>query len=146
MREPCTTLLGKDGDKGSEIVDTAQFDATIEADSKTVCGTLFVQLDSVQPCLLDTNIIPLGVSITRGNGEALISSPQTKPTVAHVCLVQATTIPSQKRHFIKCCVDGIPSRVNCPVGSETCEVKCCASRAHAGSSLQFPVHGNPTVR
>ena len=123
LREPCTTLFGKDGDKGPEIVITAQFDATIEADGKTVCATLFVQPDSVQPCLLGTNIIPyLGVSIT---GEALVSSPQAKPTVAHVRLVQATTIPSRKGRFVKCHVDGIHCRVKCPVGSESNEVKCC---------------------
>ena len=51
LREPCTTLFGKDGDMGPEIVVTAQFDATVEADGKTVCATLFVQPDSVQPCL-----------------------------------------------------------------------------------------------
>ena len=95
--EPCTTLFGKDGDKGPEILATAQFDATVEADGKTVCATLFVQHDSVQPCLLGTNIIPyLGVSITRANGEALITAPQSEPTNARVCLVQATTIRAKK--------------------------------------------------
>ena len=126
LREPCTTLFGKDGDKGPEIFVTAQFDATVEADGKTVCATLFVQPDSVQPCLLGTNIIPyLGVSITRANGEALITSPQSEPTIARVCLVQATTIPSQKGRFVKCRVDNNPFEVKCRVDSNPCEVKCC---------------------
>ena len=123
LREPCTTLFGKDGDKGPEILATAQFDATVEADAKTVCATLFVQPDSVQPCLLGTNIIPyLDVSITRANGEALITSPQSEPTIARVCLVQATTIPSQKGRFVNCQVDNNPFKVKCRVA---CEVKCC---------------------
>ena len=126
LRKPCTTLFGKDGDKGPEIVVTAQFDATVEADGKTVCATLFVQPDSVQPCLLGTNIIPyLGVSITRANGEALATSPQSEPTVSRVCLVQATTIPSQKGRFIKCRVDSNPCQSKGQADGNTSEVKCC---------------------
>ena len=91
-----------------------------------MCHFIFVQHDSVQPCLLGTNIIAyLGASIIRANGEALITSPQTEHAVARVCLVQATTIPSQNGHFIKCRVDGIPCRVKCQVGSDPSEVKCC---------------------
>ena len=36
LREPCTTLFGKDKDRGPEILVIAQFDATVEADGKTV--------------------------------------------------------------------------------------------------------------
>ena len=130
LREPCT-LFGKDGDTGPEIFVTAQFDATVEADGKMVCATLFVQPDSVQPCLLGTNIIPyLGVSIARANGEALITSPQSEPTIARVCLVQATTILSQKGRFVKCRVDNSPFKVKCRVDSNPCEVKCCCLNLH----------------
>ena len=69
LGEPCTTLFGKDGDQGPKIAVTAQFDATVEADGKMVRATLFVQPDSLQPCLLGTNIIPyLGVSIQELTG------------------------------------------------------------------------------
>ena len=77
LGELCTTFFRKDRDKGPDIVVAAQFDATMEADGKMVCTTLFVQPDSVQPCLLCTNIIPyLGVSTTTASGEAVVISPQ----------------------------------------------------------------------
>ena len=37
----CTTLFGKDEDKVPEIGVIARFDATVEADGKMVCATLF---------------------------------------------------------------------------------------------------------
>ena len=42
-----------------------------------------------------------------------------------MCLVQATTIPSQKGRFVKCRVDNNPFKVKCQVDSNPCEVKCC---------------------
>ena len=45
LRKPCTALFGKDGDKGPEIVVTAQFDATIERMEKWyVQVSLFSQI------------------------------------------------------------------------------------------------------
>ena len=77
LREPCTTLFGKDRDKGPKIIVTAQFDATMVK-------------RYVPPCL--SNLIVynhnclayIGVSITRANGEALITFPQPEPTIARV--------------------------------------------------------------
>ena len=41
----------------------------------------------------------------------LICDPST-PKVANVCVVQSTTIPSQKGRFVKFCVDCDPSESN----------------------------------
>ena len=71
-----------------------------------------VQPNSEQKCLLGINAIPsLGISVFRANGEPLISAykPST-PKIANVCLVQSTTIPSQKRRFVKPHVDCNPSQ------------------------------------
>ena len=73
---------------------------------------MFVQPNSEQKCLLGMNAIPfLGISVLRANGEPLISAcePST-PQVANVCLVQSTTIPSQKGRFVKAHVDCDPSQ------------------------------------
>ena len=50
---PTVRLFGKDGAGGGrELVITAQFNTTVEADGESVSVPVFVQPDSRQPCLL----------------------------------------------------------------------------------------------
>ena len=100
---PTARLFGKDGAGGGcELVITAQFKANIEVDGESACIPVFVQPESTQPCLLGMNALPaLGFSLLRANGEPLISKCEAGPKVAHVRLIQSTTIPSLKGSFVK---------------------------------------------
>ena len=90
---------------------TAELQVTLEADRKSTCVSVFVQPNSEQKCLLGMNAIPsLGISVLRANGKPLISVCEPTPKVANVCLVQSTTIPSQKGRFVKAHVDCNPSQ------------------------------------
>ena len=112
LQVPCVPLFGKNGAKGPRIAVTAQLSVTSEADGKSVCAPVFVQPDSEQPCLLGMSVIPhLGVTMTRADGEALITSLEPDSRIARVCLVQSTTIPGQKGRFVKARVDGDPHEV-----------------------------------
>ena len=90
---------------------TAELQVTLEADCKSTCVSVFVQPNSEQKCLLGMNAIPsLGISVLRANGEPLISASEpSSPKVANVCLVQSTTISSQKGS-IKARIDCDPSQ------------------------------------
>ena len=106
LKIPTVRLYGKDGPNGrNQLPITAQVDLLVKAGGKTVSVTMFVQPDSVQDCLLGTNASrPLGFQFVDGRGKPLRSSlkPQpgpevesvSKPTVAQVSLIQASSIPS----------------------------------------------------
>ena len=102
LSEPSVRLFGKDGKGGGrELIITAELKVTLKADGESVTVTVFVQPNSEQKCLLGMNAIPLlGISMSRINGEPLITNCAS--TVhANVCLVRATTIPSNSGRFVK---------------------------------------------
>ena len=115
---PTVRLYGKDGPNGkSQLPVTAQVDLLAKAGGKTVSVSMFVQPDSAQECLLGTNAsIPLGFQSMDGKGKPLRSKlkphfeseskPASKPKVAQVALIQATSIPSRKCRFLKAKVLG----------------------------------------
>ena len=113
LERPTARLFGKDGeDEGCELVITAQLQVTIQADGESACIPVFVQPDSKQQCLLGMNTLPaLGLTILRANGEPLIVKQESHPSVAHVRLVEAVTVPSLKGCFLKvqagCCATGL---------------------------------------
>ena len=91
-------------------------DLLVKAGGETVSVTMFVQPDSAQESLLGTNAsIPLGFKFVDGKGKPL-SSPEpqpelesksdSEPQVAHVSLIQASSIPSCKCRFLKAKVSG----------------------------------------
>ena len=115
LKMPTVRLYGKDGPNGrSQLPITAQVDLSVTSGGKTVSVTMFVQPDSAQECLLGTNAsLPLGFKFVDGKGKPLRSSsdPQfakseSEPQVAHVSLIQASSIPSRKCRFLKAKVSG----------------------------------------
>ena len=118
LKLPTVRLYGKDGPHGkNQLPITAQVDLLVKASGETVSVTMFVQPDSAQECLLGTNAsIPLGFKFVDGKGKPLRSSPElqpelesksdSEPQVAHVSLIQASSIPSRKCRFLKAKVSG----------------------------------------
>ena len=118
LKVPAVRLYGKDGPNGkNQLPITAQVDLLVRAGGKTASVTMFVQPDSAQECLLGTNAsIPLGFKFVDGKGKPLRSSPDPQPElefesksefkVAHVSLIQASSIPSRKCRFLKAKVSG----------------------------------------
>ena len=79
-------------------------DLLVKAGGKIASVTMFVQPDGAQECLLGTNAsIPLGFKFMDGKGKPLRSSPdpqselepESKSKVAHVSLIQASSIHSR---------------------------------------------------
>jgi len=63
---------------------------------------VFVQPYSEQRCLLGMNVLPsLGLRLCRANGASLIVRENTNPVIAHVRVVQSTSIPSLKGSFVR---------------------------------------------
>ena len=118
LKMPTVRLYGKDGPSGNnQLPITAQVDLFVKAGGKAMSVSMFVQPDSAQECLLGTNAsIPLGFQFVDGKGKPLRSSlePQFElesksvyePQVAHVSLIQASSIPSRKCRFLKAKVSG----------------------------------------
>ena len=107
LEPPTVRLFGKDGRSGGqELVVTAQLQTTVEADGKSTVVPVFVQPESEQQCLLGMNVLPaLGLTIRRANGEPVVTNEGADPVVAHVRLIQASTVPSLKGRFLKVKVD-----------------------------------------
>ena len=107
LEPPTVRLFGKDGRSGGqELVVTAQLQTTVEADGKPTVVPVFVQPESEQQCLLGMNVLPaLGLTIRRANGEPVMTNEGADPVVAHVRLIQASTVPSLKGRFLKVKVD-----------------------------------------
>ena len=92
---------------GHEIGITAEVEVSMSLDGRCVTIPVFVQPDSVQPCLLGTNAFPhLGLSVTRVNGESLLTGPVPQPEVAQVNLVRPVTIPGEKGGYLEAKVLG----------------------------------------
>ena len=80
----------------------------MEADGESAYVTVFVQPDSEQQCLLGTNVLPaLGLRINRANGEPLIVRKETEPIVAHVRLVQSSSILGMKGKVLNVLMEGV---------------------------------------
>ena len=104
---PSTKLRGKGG---HPIDVTAQVKFTFTVDGSFIVTPVFVQRDSEQDSLLGSNVlIAIGITVMRANGEPLTASsvdkPSSEPKIAHVNLVQATTIPGIKGCYVRAQID-----------------------------------------
>ena len=110
LKMPTARLYGKGGPNGvNQLPITAHVDLHLQMNGETITVSVFVQPDSIQECLIGTNAsIPLGFNFTDGKGKPLRTDPEPdpNPSVAHVSLIKAMTIPSRKFWFLKAKVTG----------------------------------------
>jgi len=95
LRRPTVQLHGKDGARGGHELDTtANLDVALTLNGKCVHRTVFVQPNSLQPCLLGMNAITyLVIQVVCTNGDVLLPDHTLQPEVASVSVVRAMTIP-----------------------------------------------------